>query len=353
MDEAGWEETLFFRALRRRPTSRRPIWLMRQAGRYLPEYRALREKAGGFLPMIKNPETACEIALQPIRRFDFDAAILFSDILTIPDAMGLGLHFVENEGPRFHHPLSDERAVLALRPPPPGALDYVAAACRETRRALPKTTPLIGFCGSPWTLACYMIDGGGGGFWRARAMLHSRPELLKKTLAVNAAAVAELLCLQIENGAQAAMIFDSWGGLLAGGDYEDFSLSPIREAVATIKKRHPKTPLIVFARGGGLQLPAIAACGCDAVGVDWPLSLKAAQRIVGERTAIQGNMDPAALLADPAAAAAAAKKTLSDFGDSPGHIFNLGHGVDKTTPPDNVQALTDTVRAHTLPSPQD
>ena len=300
--------------------------------------------------MIKNPETACEIALQPIRRFDFDAAILFSDILTIPDAMGLGLHFVENEGPRFHRPLSDERAVLALRPPPPGSLDYVAAACRETRRALPKTTPLIGFCGSPWTLACYMIDGGGGGFWRARAMLHSRPELLKKTLAVNAAAVAELLCLQIENGAQAAMIFDSWGGLLAGGDYEDFSLSPIREAVATIKKRHPKTPLIVFARGGGLQLPAIAACGCDAVGVDWPLSLKAAQRIVGERTAIQGNMDPAALLADPAAAAAAAKKTLSDFGDSPGHIFNLGHGVDKTTPPDNVQALTDTVRAHTLPS---
>ena len=344
---SDWEDTLLFCALRRRPTPRRPIWLMRQAGRYLPEYRALRKDVGGFLPMMKTPETACEITLQPVRRFGFDAAIIFSDILTIPDAMGLGLHFVENEGPRFSYPLNDERDIKKLLPPPPESLNYVAEACRLTRRALPAGTPLIGFCGSPWTLACYMIDGGGGGdFWQTRKMRHVRPDLLHHLLRANTAAAVELLCAQIDAGAQVAMIFDSWGGLLGGEDYEDFSLAYIRQIVAEVRCR-TNAPIIVFARNCGFQLPSIAACGCDAMGVDWQIPLMAARRMAS-RIAIQGNLDPAVLLTAPENVAAAAAKTLEDFGNEPGHIFNLGHGVNKNTPPENVAALVDTVRAYKL-----
>ncbi len=347
----SWENTLLFRALRRQPTPRRPVWLMRQAGRYLPEYRELRKKMGGFIPMMKTPEIACEITLQPIRRFGFDAAIIFSDILTIPDAMGLGLHFVENEGPKFTHPVADEAAIAKLRPPPPDSLRYVADACRMTREALPSNTPLIGFCGAPWTLACYMIDGGSGAFWRTRHMRHAHPQLLQKVLQLNAEAAADLLCLQIDAGAQAVMIFDSWGGLLGGDAYEEFSLAHIRTIITEVKRRHANTPIIVFGRNCGLQLPAIAASGCDAVGVDWTMPLAAARRMVVDRTAIQGNLDPAALMGDTATAAAATEKTLADFGDAPGHIFNLGHGVDKNTPPENVAALVEAVHNHSIATP--
>ncbi|MGI9296947.1 MAG: uroporphyrinogen decarboxylase [Gammaproteobacteria bacterium] len=335
-----WEDTLFFRALRCRPAARRPVWLMRQAGRYLPEYRKLRAESGGFLPMLKTPELACEITLQPVRRFGLDAAIIFSDILTIPDAMGLRLHFVENEGPRFAAPADSEETILKLQEPPPESLQYVAAACGLARGALPPDVPLIGFCGAPWTLACYMIDGGGGGFWRTRAMRHSRPDLLHRVLEINAAACISLLRAQLAAGAQAAMIFDSWGGLLGGGDYEDFSLEYIRRIVAAIAP----APTIVFARDCGFHLPKIAACGCDAVGADWRTPLAAARRMSAGRTAIQGNLDPAALLSDAESAAAATRRVLEDFGGAPGHIFNLGHGVHKDTPPENVAALVETVR---------
>ena len=337
---ADWEDTLFFRALRRRPAARRPVWLMRQAGRYLPEYRKLRKEAGGFLPMLKTPETACEITLQPVRRFGFDAAIIFSDILSIPDAMGLRLHFVENEGPRFANPADSEEAILKLRAPPPESLEYASAACGLARRALPAEVPLIGFCGSPWTLACYMIDGGGGEFWRARKMRHARPDLLHRILEINAEACIGLLRAQLAAGAQAAMIFDSWGGLLGGGDYEEFSLDYIRRIVAAAAP----APTIVFARNCGFHLPKIAATGCDAAGVDWQTPLAAARRMAAGRTAIQGNLDPAALLSDGESAQAAARRTLEDFGGAPGHIFNLGHGVNKNTPPENVAALVEAVK---------
>ena len=223
---------LLLRALAMNPTSRRPLWLMRQAGRYLPEYRAVRKKCGGFLAMAQSPPTACEITLQPVNRFGLDAAILFSDILTIPDAMGLGLHFIDGEGPKLQHPLSDENAVNCLRDMAIEDVDYVFAACRLVAAELPQTTPLIGFCGSPWTLACYMIDGGGGGFWRARAMLYSRPDLLHRILTANAKAAAALLNGQLAAGCKVAMIFDSWGGLLGGGDYESFSLRYVRDIIA-------------------------------------------------------------------------------------------------------------------------
>ena len=338
-----WESTPFFCALRRRPTSRRPLWLMRQAGRYLPEYRALRKKEGGFLAMAQNPAIACEITLQPVRRFDFDAAIIFSDILTIPDAMGLGLFFSEGEGPRFERPLQSEDDIVRLHPAPLEKLEYVGAACTLTRQALPAQTPLIGFCGAPFTLACYMIDGGSGGFWRTREMRFSRPDLLHQVLAMNAASCADLLCAQVAAGCQAVMIFDSWGGLLGGDEYEQFSLAYIRRVVAAVKEK-TTAPVIVFGRQCGLHLPAIAACGCDAVGVDWQTPLRLARRMVGERVAIQGNLDPAALLGTPDSVAAAAQNTLADYGDGDGHIFNLGHGVDKNTPPENVAALVEAVR---------
>ncbi len=337
----NWEDTLFFRALRGRAAVRRPVWLMRQAGRYLPEYRALRAETGGFLPMMKTPEIACEITLQPVRRFGFDAAIIFSDILSVPDAMGLGLHFVENEGPRFSAPLSSESAVRKLRTPPPDSLSYAADACALARRCLPPDVPLIGFCGAPWTLACYMIDGGGGGdFWETRKMRHTRPDLLHHILETTTAGCIGLLRMQLAAGAQAAMIFDSWGGLAAGGDYEVFSLAYIRRIVAALAP----SPVIVFARNCGFHLPKIAATGCAAVGVDWQIPLAAARRMAAGRTAIQGNLDPAALLSDTETAVRATRAVLEDFGDAPGHIFNLGHGVNKNTPPENVAALVETVQ---------
>ena len=309
--------------------------------------------------MLKNPEIACEITLQPVRRFDFDAAIIFSDILTIPDAMGLELHFAENEGPRFMRPPESESDILGLSPPPEGSLNYVAEACALARKALPAGTPLIGFCGAPWTLACYMLEKGGGGggkagaFWAARTMRHSRPDLLRRILEINAAACADLLSAQLSAGAQVAMIFDSWGGLLDGRGYEEFSLAYVRRIISDLRGRFPGAPVVVFGRGCGFHLPQIAAAGCDAAGVDWQIPLSAARRAVAGKTALQGNLDPAALLSTPENAAAAAEKTLADYGDSPGHIFNLGHGVDKNTPPENVAAVVEAVRARGIPPPAD
>ena len=341
-------DSLLLRALAMLPTSRRPFWLMRQAGRYLPEYRAIRQKCGGFLAMAKSPPVACEITLQPVSRFDTDAAIIFSDILTIPDAMGLGLHFIDGEGPKLQYPLTDEKAVYQLRAADMKELEYVFDACRLAAAALPSSVPLIGFCGSPWTLACYAIEGGGGGFWRARKMLYSRPDLLHHILAANAKAAAALLCGQLAAGCQVAMIFDSWGGLLGGDDYEAFSLRYIREIINTVKAQYANAPIIVFARQCHHHLAAVAKSGCAALGVDWQTPMSMARQITGGNIALQGNMDPAVLLADTAAVRREVSRILKDYGDAPGHIFNLGHGVDKHTPPDNVAALADAVREYQL-----
>ena len=336
-------DSLFIRALRRQPTPRRPVWFMRQAGRYLPEYRETRERAGGFLNLVRNPELACEVALQPIQRFGLDAAIVFSDILVIPDEMGLGLEFNEGSGPRLQNPLRDERAVAKLREPEADAPDYVTGACKATRGALPAGIPLIGFCGSPFTLACYMVDGGGSDFWHARHMMHSRPDLFRRIVDVNAKAAANSLVAQARAGCEAVMIFDSWGGLLDRRNYELFSLGAIRKIVAAVQ-RFTKAPVIVFSRGCGPFLSDIASSRCDCVGVDWHTTLSDARRRTRGRVSLQGNLDPAALAGDAATAKKAARAVLKEHGSGPGHVFNLGHGVDRRTPPENVEAVVETAR---------
>jgi uroporphyrinogen decarboxylase len=348
----------FLRALLRQPTEHTPVWLMRQAGRYLPEYNATRARAGSFLKLCKTPELACEVTLQPLERFPLDAAILFSDILTIPDAMGLGLYFAEGEGPRFERPIRDEAGVAQLAVPDPNQeLRYVMDAVSTIRGALGNRVPLIGFSGSPWTLACYMVEGGGSDdFRRIKTMLYSRPDLLHRILAVNAKAVAAYLNAQIDAGAQAVMIFDSWGGALADGAFQRFSLAYIRQVLAELKpervetdasgSRKVRVPSIVFTKGGGLWLEEIAASGCDALGVDWTVNLGQARARVGARCAVQGNLDPMALFATPAQVRAEALKVLESFGvpqPGVGHVFNLGHGISQFTPPDNVAALVEAV----------
>jgi len=337
-------ESRFLRACRREPTDATPIWLMRQAGRYLPEYNATRAKAGSFLKLAKTPELACEVTLQPLERFPLDAAILFSDILTIPDAMGLGLYFAEGEGPRFERPLRDEAAVRKLAAPDPAAeLRYVTDAVRTTRRALGDRVPLIGFSGSPYTLACYMVEGSGSDDWRVlKEMLYSRPDLLHRILAVNAEAVAAYLNAQIEAGAQAVMIFDTWGGNLTAAGYEEFSLAYMRKVIAKVRG----APCIVFTKGAGNWLEAIAASGCNAVGLDWTIAPADARRRIGAKVALQGNLDPAALAAAPDAVRAEARRVLDAFGVAPGHIFNLGHGISPNARVDSVAALVDEVRTY-------
>ena len=336
-------DSLFIRALRRQPTPRRPVWFMRQAGRYLPEYRETRERAGGFLNLVRNPELACEVALQPVRRFGLDAAIVFSDILVIPDAMGLELEFQEGEGPKFNRPLRDEKSVGKLAEPDASALEYVSRACQVTREELPAGIPLIGFCGSPFTLACYMVDGRGSDFWHARHMMHSRPDLFRRIVEVNTKAVANSLVAQVRAGCEAVMIFDSWGGLLDRRSYELFSLAPIRKIVASVQ-RFTKAPTIVFARGCGPFISDIASSRCDCVGVDWHTTLSEARRKTRGRVSLQGNLDPAALAGDVITAKKAARIVLKEHGSAPGHIFNLGHGVDRRTPPENIAAIVETAR---------
>ena len=335
---------ILLRALAREPTEYTPIWLMRQAGRYLPEYNAIRAKAGSFLKLAKTPELATQVALQPLERFPLDAAILFSDILTVPDAMGLGLYFAEGEGPRFERPLRDEAAIRNLAAPDPAAeLRYVLDAVRETRSALGGKVPLIGFSGSPYTLACYMIEGSGSDDWRAvKEMLYARPDLLHRILEVNTRAVTEYLNAQIEAGAQAVMLFDTWGGNLTAAQYEEFSLSYMRKVMLQVRK----APRIVFTKGGGNWLESIAASGCDALGLDWTVDPRDARRRVGGKIALQGNLDPSALAAAPERVREPARRVLDAFGAAPGHVFNLGHGISPHARIDTVAALVDEVHAY-------
>jgi len=316
---------------------------MRQAGRYLPEYRALKARSS-FLEMVRTPELATEVTLQPLERFPLDAAILFSDILTVPDAMGLGLHFAEGEGPRFERPLRDERDIMALAAPDPAAeLGYVLDAVREIRRALNGRVPLIGFSGSPFTLACYMVEGAGSDDWRSlKALRHSRPELLHRILEVNTRAVTDYLNAQIEAGAQVVMLFDTWGGILAHDDYETFSLAYTRAVVKNLRS----APSILFTKGGSPWLAEMIACGVDAVGLDWTADASAARKLAANKVALQGNLDPAALFAPEDAVRRAARKVIDRFGAAPGHIFNLGHGILPGTPVQSVAALTDEVRTY-------
>jgi uroporphyrinogen decarboxylase len=342
--QARLKNDTFLRALARKPTEYTPIWLMRQAGRYLPEYNETRRRAGSFLALAKTPALATEVTLQPLERFPLDAAILFSDILTVPDAMGLGLHFAEGEGPRFERPLRDERDIMALAAPDPAAeLGYVLDAVREIRRALNGRVPLIGFSGSPFTLACYMVEGAGSDDWRSvKALRHSRPELLHRILEVNTRAVTDYLNAQIEAGAQVVMLFDTWGGILAHDDYETFSLAYTRAIVKNLRS----APSILFTKGGSPWLAEMIACGVDAVGLDWTADAGAARKLAANKVALQGNLDPAALFAPEDAVRSAARKVIDRFGAAPGHVFNLGHGILPGTPVQSVAALTDEVRTY-------
>jgi len=344
------------RACLRQPTPHTPVWLMRQAGRYLPEYCATRAKAGSFMGLATNVDYATEVTLQPLERYPLDAAILFSDILTVPDAMGLGLSFAQGEGPRFAHPVRDEAAVAALQVPDLDKLRYVTDAVTSIRRALNGRVPLIGFSGSPWTLACYMVEGAGSDDYRlVKSMLYGRPDLMERILEINAQAVAAYLNAQIDAGAQAVMVFDSWGGVLADGAFQRFSLRYTQQVVQALQREKDgvRIPVIVFTKGGGLWLEQIADIGADVVGLDWTVNLGKARAMVGDRVALQGNLDPNVLFAPPEAVAREAVAVLDSFGrpQSPdgtwdGHIFNLGHGISQFTPPDHVSALVEAVHSH-------
>ncbi len=338
------------RALLKQPVEYTPVWLMRQAGRYLAEYNATRARAGNFLALCKNPDFATEVTLQPLARFPLDAAILFSDILTIPDAMGLGLYFSQGEGPMFERPLRGEKEIYALTVPDPNAeLRYVMDAVSHIRKALDNRVPLIGFSGSPFTLACYMVEGRGGTEFREiKTMLYQRPELLHHILDINAKAVTAYLNAQIESGAQVAMIFDTWGGALSHAAYKEFSLHYIQQIISGLKREQEgkRIPSIVFTKGGGLWLEAIADIGCDAVGLDWTIDIGEARRRVGDSVALQGNLDPSVLFASPEIITSEVEKILNSYGEGSGHVFNLGHGISQFTPSENAAALVEAV--HTL-----
>ncbi len=352
----------FLRACMRQATDHTPIWLMRQAGRYLPEYCATRAKAGSFMGLATQVDYATEVTLQPLERYPLDAAILFSDILTVPDAMGLGLSFTTGEGPKFERTVRTEADVAALALPDLDRLRYVFDAVTSIRHALQGRVPLIGFSGSPWTLACYMVEGGGSDDYRlVRQMLYSRPDLMHRILAVNADAVAAYLNAQIEAGAQAVMVFDSWGGVLADGAFQTFSQAYTARVLAQLKRSHDgqTIPRIVFTKGGGLWLPEMAALDCEVLGVDWTVNLGRARAQVGGAVggpgkALQGNLDPNVLFAPPDKVAEQARALLDSFGrphtdpttSGPTHIFNLGHGISQFTPPEHVSALVEAVHQH-------
>jgi uroporphyrinogen decarboxylase len=335
------------RALLRQPVDATPVWIMRQAGRYLPEYRESRAKAGSFKKLCMTPELACEVTLQPLRRFPLDAAILFSDILTIPDAMGLGLSFAEGEGPRFAHPIRSAADVDRLGvPDPEGELRYVTDAVRLIRRELDGKVPLIGFAGSPWTLATYMIEGGpSDDFARVKGMAYDQPALLHRLLDVLVDSVVAYLNAQIVAGAQAVMIFDTWGGILTARAYEEFSLTPMTRIVQALKREQDgrRVPVILFTKNGGQWLEAAAASGADALGLDWTIDIADARRRVGARVALQGNMDPAMLRASVERVRAEAGVILERYGRGDGHVFNLGHGITPDIDPAKVAALIDAV----------
>ncbi|MEO8810086.1 MAG: uroporphyrinogen decarboxylase [Rhodanobacter sp.] len=340
----------FLRALRREPTDTTPIWVMRQAGRYLPEYRATRERAGSFMGLAKNPEYACEVTLQPLARFDLDAAILFSDILTIPDAMGLGLSFAHGEGPQFAHPLRTAADVDKLAVPDmDGELRYVMDALRLIRKELHGRVPLIGFSGSPWTLACYMVEGRGSrDFGKFKALCWEQPKLAHQLLDTLAQSVAAYLVAQAAAGAQALMIFDSWGGLLGPAPYREFSLRTMTQIVAMLKREPAarELPVILFSKGAGAHLAALADTGCAGLGVDWTTDLADARALTGGRVALQGNLDPAILRASPEVIRREARVVMDSHGNHPGHVFNLGHGITPEVDPEHVAVLVDEVHAY-------
>ena len=338
----------FLRALNREPTPHVPVWLMRQAGRYLPEYNATRARAGSFMALAGSPALAAEVTLQPLARYPLDAAILFSDILTVPDAMGLGLSFAEGEGPRFARTTADDASIGALAVPDMAKLRYVFDAIGEIKRALAGRVPLIGFSGSPFTLACYMIEGGGSAdFAKVRQMAYARPDLLARLVDVNTHAVAAYLNEQIAAGADAVMIFDTWGGLLGADAYRRFSLAAMRTVLGSLARGRDgaAVPSIVFTKGAGALLQEIAAIGAHCVGLDWTVDIGAARAQVGAKVALQGNLDPLALTTDPATVAREAAAIVRAAGPAPGHIFNLGHGIVPGTPPENVAALVEAVHA--------
>jgi uroporphyrinogen decarboxylase len=341
------ENDTLIRALLRQPTPYTPVWIMRQAGRYLPEYNATRARAGSFLALAKNPDFATEVTLQPLARYALDAAILFSDILTVPDAMGLGLYFAEGEGPKFERPLRNEWEVRNLFVPDPAEhLGYVLDAVAQIRKALDHRVPLIGFSGSPYTLACYMVEGGASTDFRLiKTMMYARPELLHRILDVNARAVTAYLNAQIEAGAQAIMIFDTWGGSLTTPAYREYSLAYMQMIVSGLTRERSGeiVPRIVFTKGGGAWLELTADIGADAVGLDWTADIGEARRRVGGRVALQGNLDPAVLFGPPERIRAEAEATLAAYGAGAGHVFNLGHGISQHTDPANVGALVDAV----------
>ena len=336
------------RALLKQPVDRTPIWMMRQAGRYLPEYRATREQAGSFLDLCKNAELACEVTMQPLRRYPMDAAILFSDILTVPDAMGLGLYFEEGEGPKFRKTVRSEADLNNLTPiKSDDDLGYVMNAVRTIRNELNGSVPLIGFSGSPWTLATYMVEGGSSkDFARAKAMAYDEPELMHQLLTLLADAVADYLSAQVRAGAQALQIFDTWGGSLSAAAYQEFSLQYMQRIIAALPKEAEGRPIpvIVFTKGGGQWLDTIADCGAHAVGIDWTTDIATARAQVGDRVALQGNMDPTMLYASPQRIREEVATILQGYGRGTGHVFNLGHGITPGVNPDNVTAFVDAVQ---------
>ena len=343
---------LLLRALLREPTPRRPIWLMRQAGRYLPEYRATRGRSGSFMAMCTNPQLACEVTLQPLERFPLDAAILFSDILTIPHAMDVGLEFEAGEGPKIERPVRCQADVDRLGVPDPHQeLRYVIDAVALIRRELAGRVPLIGFAGSPWTVATYMVEGGGSKtFGVIKRMMYESPQVLHALLDILAQSTILYLNAQIAAGAQTVMLFDTWGGVLTPAQYEEFSLCYMARVVAALTRESDgrRVPNIVFTKGGGAWLSRIAAIGCDAVGVDWTTDLATARSAVADTVALQGNLDPAALFAPPETLRAETTRVLDSYGAGPGHVFNLGHGITPEVNPERVALVVETVRGYTL-----
>lgn len=343
------QNDLILRALARQPVPRTPVWVMRQAGRYLPEYLEVRKQAGDFMTLCQTPDLACEVTLQPLRRFALDASIIFSDILTIPDAMGLGLHFEAGEGPRFSRPVRSAADINALpRVDPADELGYVMKAIQVTRREIDGKVPLFGFSGSPWTLATYMVEGGGSkDFAKVKGLMFSEPQLMHCLLEKVAVSVADYLNAQVEAGAQALMVFDTWGGILSTERYLEFSLAYMQKIVDTVTRDHQgkKVPLVLFTKNGGQWLDKMADTGCDALGVDWTTDMGDARARVNDKVALQGNLDPSALYGSPQQIHHEVKKVLDSFGSAPGHVFNLGHGIHQYVNPDNLAAMIESVKA--------
>lgn len=338
-------QSIFLRALRREPVERTPVWMMRQAGRYLPEYRKIRAQAGDFLSLCKNPELACEVTLQPLRRYALDAAILFSDILTIPDAMGLGLYFSEGEGPCFTRPVRTIKEISELVVPNTlESLSYVIDAVRMIRQEMPKELPLIGFSGSPWTLACYMVEGRSSrDFKHILNLVYTESEAAQLLLEKLAVCVSDYLIEQVKAGVNALMIFDTWGGILTPHNYRHFSLHYMHNIVQTVKASYPDVPIILFTKGGGQWLENMVETGCDALGIDWTCDLKEARKRVGDRVALQGNLDPNVLLSSKECIRQQVSEVLASYGKGSGHVFNLGHGVTPDVPPEHVAVMVEAV----------